>query len=620
MWPPKKRKAVLDDPDVKIQVAQKNPKRPGSASYSRYEAYKKATTIGEYLDCGGSKADLRHDAEKDFLQLLDVSRPEPRSDAEDDDSEDEEVVRRPTKKAISRPRLAKERRSYAEDDDESSDEESDEGSSEEDSEEDSDEEEEVPTTTKKKRLSFGESLLVLEDSSTEIKIVQKNPKRPGSASYTRYEAYKKATTVAEYLDAGGSRADLRHDADKDYLHVVGHAKEEKEDEEEEEVGDDLALATAEVAHMLLFFMCQLRWQFGMIVEPRRTGSSEPTYELFDAELRRLNFEVDDITRCGRMMDVFFDGPAKGDRWVPWHCAVCEQELFLMEEIRTREGLSEEQRFAAGTAFSASRWVPMWREAVLPNILQPDVDVARRPDQAFGKGSRVFNAMVQWRKEGHKLHTPSFNCYPPRGAKGDLFTAFIAQRHADFAALGVRAFAVIDGEDSVSMADLDAVFRAQPRVGPTMSKVLLVTPHLWYPDLGILNDQCEVGDGANAAFDFLFAKRDSSSRQKKLGGLFDFLHQNIDRLEPRFRPMLKFLAIKTRSAFPCIPPASLAEDLTIYDVQVQLCEWRKFRKNVDKRRSITKHLSSNKNKVSTNKPVVSHDAASSSSSSAASSAV
>mmetsp|Transcript_29795 Transcript_29795/g.96115 ORF Transcript_29795/g.96115 Transcript_29795/m.96115 type:complete len:85 (+) Transcript_29795:1028-1282(+) len=53
-------------------------------------------------------------------------------------------------------------------------------------------------------------------------------------------------------------------------------------------------------------------------------------------------------------------------------------------------------------------------------------------------------------------------------------------------------------------------------------------------------------------------------------------------------MLAFVAEHTRKAFPCIPAASLADNLTIYDLQVCLCEWRKFRKNVDHRRSILNH--------------------------------
>jgi len=51
---------------------RENPKRPNSRSWERYEAYQKATTIGEYLKLNESKfakADLRHDLGKEFLKI-----------------------------------------------------------------------------------------------------------------------------------------------------------------------------------------------------------------------------------------------------------------------------------------------------------------------------------------------------------------------------------------------------------------------------------------------------------------------------------------------------------------------------------------------------------------------
>jgi hypothetical protein len=43
-----------------------------------------------------------------------------------------------------------------------------------------------------------------------------NPKRPGSSSHTRYEAYKHATTPGDFAARGGTAADLRHDIKKGY--------------------------------------------------------------------------------------------------------------------------------------------------------------------------------------------------------------------------------------------------------------------------------------------------------------------------------------------------------------------------------------------------------------------
>ncbi len=51
-------------------------------------------------------------------------------------------------------------------------------------------------------------------------LVEKNPKRPSGKAHARFEKYMKATTVGDYLSAGGTKADLRYDADKGYLRLA----------------------------------------------------------------------------------------------------------------------------------------------------------------------------------------------------------------------------------------------------------------------------------------------------------------------------------------------------------------------------------------------------------------
>ncbi len=48
---------------------------------------------------------------------------------------------------------------------------------------------------------------------------KENPKRAGSASHERFAAYMGAKTVAAYLEAGGTRADLAHDLKKGFFTV-----------------------------------------------------------------------------------------------------------------------------------------------------------------------------------------------------------------------------------------------------------------------------------------------------------------------------------------------------------------------------------------------------------------
>ena len=56
--------------DRKIVVlAEKNPKRPGTASYKRFALYKKAATVGEYLELGGNRTDLKWDQQRKHIKL-----------------------------------------------------------------------------------------------------------------------------------------------------------------------------------------------------------------------------------------------------------------------------------------------------------------------------------------------------------------------------------------------------------------------------------------------------------------------------------------------------------------------------------------------------------------------
>ena len=52
-------------------MAQQNPKTAGSKCYQRYERYKAAMTVGQFLDLGGTIADLQYDTEKGFVVRLD---------------------------------------------------------------------------------------------------------------------------------------------------------------------------------------------------------------------------------------------------------------------------------------------------------------------------------------------------------------------------------------------------------------------------------------------------------------------------------------------------------------------------------------------------------------------
>ena len=60
----------------------------------------------------------------------------------------------------------------------------------------------------------------LKDNAVIRVLVAKNPKRPTSAAGQRFNLYKKGMTVAEFLKAGGWRADIRWDVKQGFVELV----------------------------------------------------------------------------------------------------------------------------------------------------------------------------------------------------------------------------------------------------------------------------------------------------------------------------------------------------------------------------------------------------------------
>ena len=114
----------------------------------------------------------------------------------------------------------------------------------------------------------------------------------------------------------------------------------------------------------------------------------------------------------------------------------------------------------------------------------------------------------------------------------------------------------------------------------------------WPDLRLLADNIEVGVGAQEAFKLLYPgiqkKKDYSplsDRKTVLKELLEHITCNVDVIEPRLRPMIKFCAERAQHRYRgVIPLASLETTLSLLNLQVGLCEWRKFRNNVDPKKT------------------------------------
>lgn len=57
------------DDDRVIGYVAPNPKKPGSASHTRYQLYEVGKTIGDFLRAGGTTADVAWDIERGFVKI-----------------------------------------------------------------------------------------------------------------------------------------------------------------------------------------------------------------------------------------------------------------------------------------------------------------------------------------------------------------------------------------------------------------------------------------------------------------------------------------------------------------------------------------------------------------------
>ena len=369
---------------------------------------------------------------------------------------------------------------------------------------------------------------------------------------------------------------------------------------------------AEFDHLMIFLLAQLRAECGRIID---RGLDEP-YAAFDAEIARADAEFGgrDVAalEAGRLFAEFFEGPARGEKWVPPHTALGEQELFIMRRLAgpsAAPGLSAREKLMLATGFSASRSCALFEAVVAPLFERPagaaadgggDGAALLWSSEAFcARGGPLHDALLSYKaRTGAPLHTATFRVYPPRGAGGDNFAEFIADRIGRFVRVGKELFETLfprdgadDGRDGGGslFARASAELRRHNGIGPTMTKTILVTAQLLHPELALLRDECEVGDGARAGLHWLFPGA-IAERANGLAGeardralLAALLARATDAAKDgaRVARMFKWTAARARERFARdVPGGALPDELAADTLQVQLCEWRKFRTAVD----------------------------------------
>ena len=128
------------------------------------------------------------------------------------------------------------------------------------------------TTDKRKNTASGTITRALPDD-TPLVILQSNPKRSGTKSYERYEKYKQATTIGEFLNLGGTRGDLLNDSAPSRQYIK------------------IAVDPAHVASMLSPAILHLaRLPPGALTDVSDDGRSSPSYA-FAAKTRKSDPKI-----------------------------------------------------------------------------------------------------------------------------------------------------------------------------------------------------------------------------------------------------------------------------------------------------------------------------------------
>jgi hypothetical protein len=165
-----------------------------------------------------------------------------------------------------------------------------------------------------------------------------------------------------------------------------------------------------------------------------------------------------------------------------------------------------------------------------------------------------------------------------------------ERARVFLEMGLQLFPRLDELALRGWEAVDEVLQETKWVGPTLSKMFLVSTHLCLPRLKLLERGIEVGIGAQESYKILFpgiqAPKDFSMlpdrREILLSLLASLDDRRVDALDARLRPMIAWCAERAKARFPTVPAESFSDRLDILSFQVALCEWRKFRNNVDKK--------------------------------------
>ena len=145
---------------------------------------------------------------------------------------------------------------------------------------------------------------------------------------------------------------------------------------------DVAPDDDETRHLLHFALLQLRAEYAEVVaradapyasvaaaDDRCGPATVAAYEAFDAACAAVAGAgaAADLASCAPLMEVFLTGQcARGDKWMPWHCALGAHERYLLDVVyRLPRAATDRDRYVLGYVFSGSREIELFETLLRP---------------------------------------------------------------------------------------------------------------------------------------------------------------------------------------------------------------------------------------------------------------
>jgi len=274
-----------------------------------------------------------------------------------------------------------------------------------------------------------------------------------------------------------------------------------------------------------------------------------------------------------------------ERWVPYHTILGVHELFLVEKIHSRKDWSDKQKFQAMFIFRAHCKRDLFMQAQLP--IMEKKQFWSNPVKAFSEGGEMEKSILNYRKKtGNPLITSCFRIIPPRVLKDDdanLVRSIISRTDA-LLRLSDEAWPVVQHK-SMSAADkmkkLSVMIQETPHCGETWAKMLTCCMDLAYPNLKLLESQCDVGTGAAPPLKCLMGQKCSGNRTKDLMQLQQQVNSSKSKHAQNFWKTLGEAEDDIKNKFKqfpliCAQAKTQKQGMSAVTLQVQLCEYRQYR--------------------------------------------